>query len=125
MAQFSDRARIVIENFAENLGCPARPAPDQSYGFVFSRSGTLSLAPSQDAKRITVSLARTPNRSDTAIQLKLFGVAGLQAGNTLVHAGIASDNSLVLAIDLDEDRFDMQSLDGTVSRLIELHNALS
>jgi hypothetical protein len=125
MAQFSTMARIVVEKFAENLGLSAQVAPDHSYGFVLARSGTLSLVPSEDGKRIIVSLARVPNRSDIAMQLRFFDLAGLHFGaSTCIHAGIAPDETMVLATDVDEERFDMQSLDETLSRLIELQNAV-
>jgi len=125
MPEFSTMARIVVERFAENLGITARMAPDHSYGFVLDRSGTLSLTPSDDGKRIIVSLARLPNRSDIALQLQFLGLAGVQSGTgTLVHAGIAPDETMVLATNLDEDRFDVQSLDQTLARLIELQDSV-
>lgn|ERR1700733_1185212 len=124
-AQFSTRARIAIERFAEILGCAANAAPDQSYGFVFARSGTLSVLPTEDGERIIVALARAPNRSDIALQLRFFALAGLQSDSkTFVHAGMAPDETMVLAVDLNEDGFDVQSLDNAVSRLIELQQSV-
>lgn len=126
MPEFSPMARITVEKFAENLGLSAQVAADHSYGFVLANSGTLSVTPSDDGKRVIISLARAPNRSDVALQLRFLGLAGLHSGTgTLIHAGIAPDETMVLATDLDEDRFDMQSLDETLSRLIELHNSVS
>lgn len=125
MAQFSNRARIAIERFAETLGCAARAAADQSYGFSLSRSGTLTFLPTEDGNRIIVALGRQPNRSDLGLQLRFLALAGPQSGSaTFVHAAMTADETMVLATDIDDEGCDVQSLDQAVSRLIELQQSV-
>jgi type III secretion system chaperone SycN len=123
MATFSTMAKRVIESFAANMGVTARAAADHSYGFEFARSGRLSIVPSEDGERVIVCLARVPHRADTSMQRRLLNLAGFDsAGNAMVHAGMAPDGTFVLALSLEEERFDMQLLDEAFSKLSELHN---
>jgi type III secretion system chaperone SycN len=125
MPAFSTMARQVIESFAANMGVTARAAADHSYGFEFARSGRLSVVPSEDGDRIIVCLARVPHRADASMQRRLFQLAGLdRASSVLVHAGMAPDGAFVLALNLEEERFDMQSLDQALSTLSELHDSI-
>jgi type III secretion system chaperone SycN len=125
MALFSTMARQVIESFAANMGVTARAAADHSYGFEFARSGRLSVVPSEDGDRIIVCLARAPHRADASMQRRLLRLAGFaRASNVMVHAGMAPDGTFVLALNLEEDRFDMQSLDQAFSMLGELHDSI-
>ena len=125
MAKFATAARLVIEGFAASMGIQAQPAPDHSYGFEFSRLGKLSIAPSEDGKRVIMCLARGPHRADAAMQRRILSVAGLDPViGAMVHAGMAPDGSLVLAIDFEEERFDMQLADTALARLGELHDSV-
>lgn len=118
-------ARQVIESFAANMGVTAKAAADHSYGFEFARSGRLSVIPSEDGERIIVCLARVPHRADTSMQRRLFDLAGFnQANSVMVHAGMAPDGTFVLALNLEEERFDMQSLGQALSTLGELHDSI-
>jgi type III secretion system chaperone SycN len=123
MATFSTMAKRVIESFAANMGVTAQAAADHSYGFEFARSGRLSIVPSEDGERVIVCLARVPHRADTSMQRRLLNLAGFDsAGSAMVHAGMALDGTFVLALSLEEERFDMQLLDEAFSKLSELHN---
>ena len=125
MVPFSTMARRVIELFAANMGVTAQAAADHSYGFEFARSGRLSIVPSEDGQRVIVCLARVPHRADTSMQRRLFNLAGFDAvSNAMVHAGMAPDGTFVLALDLEEERFDMQLLDEALSMLSELHHSI-
>jgi hypothetical protein len=125
MAQFSMAAEQVIEAFAASMGVVAQAAPDRSYGFEFDSSGTLSLVPSDDSKRIIVCLTRMRDQPNAGLSARLLESAGFDpAVNTTVHAGLGPDGAVVLAAGIDENDFDLQILDGTLSRLIELHNSL-
>jgi type III secretion system chaperone SycN len=125
MSPFSTMARQVIESFAANMGVAARPAADHSYGFEFARSGRLSLAASEDGERIMVCLARVPHRGDASMQRRLFNLAGFdQLSSVMVHAGMALDGTFVLALNLEQERFDLQSLDQALSTLSELHDSI-
>jgi type III secretion system chaperone SycN len=126
MAQFSSGALQAIAAFAASLGLPPEAAPDGSYNFVFARSGTLSLAPSDDGKRVLICLARVPYRSDVNLEKRFLDLAGMDpTTSTFVHAAMASDGNLVLAIDLEDGRFDRHSLDLALRRLIDLHDLVS
>jgi hypothetical protein len=125
MAGFSSTAERVVEDFAAGLGLPAIRAPDGTYGFIFERSGTLSLVASEDGRRVIVSVARVPFWSNVVTERCFLDVAGLDATTgALVHAGMAPDGSLVLAMDIDDDKFDLQSIDRSLRRLFELHDSL-
>jgi len=118
-------ARQVIESFAANMGVTAQAAADQSYGFEFARLGKLSLVPSQDGARIIVCLARGPQRTDTSMQKRLFDLAGfVSASGAMVHAGMMRDGTFVLALNIEEERFDMQLLDEALSTLSDLHSSI-
>jgi hypothetical protein len=126
MPELSSRAVQVIEAFAAGLGLPPQSAPDGSYNFVFARSGTLSLAPSDDGRRVIVCLVRVPYRADVALEKRFLDLAGLDpTSSTFVRVGRASDGSMALAVDLDDSQFDPQSLDGALRRLIDLHDSVA
>ena len=89
------------------------------------RSGTLSLVASEDGRRVIVSLARVPFRSNVVTERRFLDLAGLDATTgMLIHAGMAPDGSLVLAMDIDDDKIDLQSIDRSLRRLLELHASL-
>jgi type III secretion system chaperone SycN len=126
MGQFSTAAQRTVEDFAINVGLDATPAPDGSYGFELSRSGTLSLTPSDSSDRIIISLARVPYRSDISTERKVLELAGLDlTTTTFVHSGLAQDGNLVLSIDVEEGLFDLATLDASLRRLIELHDSIT
>lgn len=126
MAQFPHRARQQVEAFAENLGLVAKPAPDGSYGFIFAKSGLLSFVASQDEARVVVCLVRPSSQVNLSTPIRFFRLAGLDpATSNFVHAGISADNNCVLAISLEESRFDMQSIFETLSRLTDLYDSLA
>ncbi|MGL9618595.1 hypothetical protein QRQ56_11370 [Bradyrhizobium sp. U531] len=126
MAQLSVLARRVIEAFAGNAGIAARPAPDFSYGFEFAERGTLSIMAAEDSQRIIVCLSRRPRRMAAMMLKELLDIAGYDPfSGSMVHAGLAPDGAIALAIDMDEARFDLQSLDEALTRLDELHRSLS
>ena len=103
MGQFSTAAKRAVEDFATNVGLDATPAPDGSYGFELSRSGILSLMPSDNGDRIIVSLTRVPYRSDFSTERKILDLAGLDpTTTTFVHGGLAEDGSIVLSIDVEK-----------------------
>jgi hypothetical protein len=125
-APLSMRARQAIESFAAKMGVTARVAADHSYGFEFSRLGTLSILQSEDDDRVIVSLARVSNRVDALMQRHLLNLAGYESrSNTTLHAGIASGKTCVLALAFDDVNFSEQSLDEALFRLNELQNFIA
>src|SRR5437588_289428 len=125
MRGFSAMTVQTVEAFAESLGLSAVPASDGSFNFIFARSGTLSLTPSADGRRILVSLARMPHLTHAANEIRLLERAGLDSTtSTFVHAGLAPDGSHVLAIEIDELRFDLPTLETSLKTLIAHHDEL-
>jgi type III secretion system chaperone SycN len=125
MASFSTATRRAIESFAANMGVTAQAAADHSYGFEFARSGRLSIVPSEDGERVIVCLARVPHRADTSMQRRLLDLAGFDPmSGAMVHAGMASDGTFVFALNLEEERFDLQLLDEALSTLSERHDSI-
>ena len=118
--QFSARSQRVVESFAANMGITAQPAPDNSYGFEFTRSGVLSIAPSQDGSRIVVFLAQDGHEVDPIFHDKFPRLAGphLPLG-LMLHAAMGENGSVVLATSIDETDFTLQLLDQTISALID------
>lgn len=124
-APFSTMARRVIESFAANMGMSAHAAADHSYGFDFARSGTLSIIPSEDGKRIIICLTRVPYRPDISMQMRLLSLAGFDSlSSATIHAGIAPNGMFVLALNIEEERFDAQLLNNSFSRLAELYDSI-
>ena len=118
--------RRAIESFAAKMRVSARAAADNSYGFQFSRSGTLSILQSEDDGRIIVGLARAPNCLDASTQMHLLSLAGFDARScATVHAGIALDGTCVLALAFEETQIDEQSLDEALFRLRELQSSIA
>jgi type III secretion system chaperone SycN len=125
MASFSTATRRVIEQFAANMGVTPQAAADHSFGFEFARSGRLSIVPSEDGERVIVCLARVPHRADTSMQRRLLDLAGFDPmSGAMVHAGMAPDGTFVFALNLEEERFDMQLLDEALSTLSERHDSI-
>src|SRR5262245_23680644 len=104
MGTLTAASLYAIEQFATSIGLAASPARDGSFSFVFERSGTLSLTPSADGSRVLLSLARQPLRVDLAIEQQALQRAGLDATSSrFLHAGLAGDGSIVLAVSLGEN----------------------
>jgi type III secretion system chaperone SycN len=115
----------AVESFAAQLGLPARPAADGSFGFVFARTGTLTVTPAQGGRRIVVSLARKAARVEPALLLRLLGAGGHDpATGRLIHAGLAPDDEIHLALSFAEADFDLPALDAGFQQLAALHDRL-
>lgn len=120
MSQFSAATQRVIEAFAASMDITGELTPDNTYGFEFADSGTLSLVPSQDGARIVVCLAPPPYRMDPNSHLRFLELTGFApAIGTMVHAALGQNGDFVLAASIDESEFTVQLLDQTVSTLIE------
>jgi hypothetical protein len=122
---FSYAARQTVEAFAAGMGLPAEPARDGSYNFVFARSGTLSLSPTRDGKRVLISLSAQPRSADQAIQRRAFAMAGRDVTtNVFLQCGLARDGSIVFAVALDDGALNEQTLDASISHLKAAHEGL-
>jgi type III secretion system chaperone SycN len=126
MASFSVGALRAIETFAASLGLPVRPARDGSFSFVFDRSGTLSLTPSNDGARTLVSLARVPPRHDLTVERRALDRAGLNpTTNQFLHAGLAADGSLVFAVSVEDGDISLPALESCFEQLTAAHDAIA
>jgi hypothetical protein len=123
MRQFSGRALNAVEAFADNLGVAAIAASDGSYGFSFARAGELSILPSDDGSRIILCLGRTIASRTHAPLIKLLDSAGWDSAiGAFVHAGVVDQDCHVLAVDIDEPRFNSQVIHEVISTLARLHD---
>ena len=125
MGTLNSTSLYAIEQFSSSIGLPARPARDGSFTFVFERSGTLSLTPSADSSRVLLSLARMPLRADNAIERRALQKAGIDPTTSrLVHAGLAADGSIVLAVGFGENELDLPALESCFQELVRAHDEL-
>ena len=123
---FSRISQQAIASFAGQLGLPAVPARDGSYSFVFEQTGTLTLTSSRDGARVLVSLARRPARLDSELLGAALARAGLDdAMGRVLHAGLASDDSIVFSLSLDEAECDLPTLDACLQTLSAHHRGLN
>jgi len=121
--QFSSLTLQTIENFAASMNLSAVPAPDQSFTFEFSRTGSLSLMSADDGRRVLVSLARLPIRADAEMELRFFQKAGFDPNmRKFIHAGLAPDGNFICVLSFDEAELDLPSLDRAISRLAAVHD---
>ncbi len=119
-------AERTIEAFAANIGVQAHAAADGSYGFELARSGKLSIVPSEDGKRLIISLSRAQKRADISTQMRLLRVAGFDpVSGDMIYAGIARDGLYVFALSIEDERFDAHTLNDALSKLITLHNSIN
>jgi type III secretion system chaperone SycN len=126
MASFSVHALRSIEAFASSMGLPAQPARDGSFTFVFQRSGTLSLTPATDGVQALVSLARMPDRLDGNLQRRALARAGLNPlTNKFLHAGVASDGSLIFAMSIEDTVLDLPTLESCFRELVAAHDEVA
>ena len=125
MAEFAAGAQMVIEAFAASLGLPSKPARDGSYSFAFRQSGVLTLTPGSDGRAL-ISLARKPARPDRAAELKALAAARRDpTTNRFLHAGLATDGSLVFTIGLEAGAFDVPTLDSCFHQLVVVHASVA
>jgi type III secretion system chaperone SycN len=125
MAEFTAGARMVVEAFAASLGLPSSPARDGSYSFAFRQSGVLTMTPGSDGRTL-VSLARKPARPDRALELKALAAARRDpTTNRFLHAGLATDGSLVFTIGLETGELDMPTLDTCFHQLVAVHASVA
>jgi hypothetical protein len=125
MATFSTMARRVIESFAAGMSVPAQAAADHSYGFEFARSGKLSIILSREGARVIISLARSSDRADITTQMRLLSLSGFDSiSGAMIHAGISSTGAFILALDIEEDHFDVQVLNDSLVNLAKLLNSI-
>ena len=122
MASFSNSALMAISSFAGSLGLTANPARDGSFTFVFERSGTFSLTPSDDGNQALVSLARIPVRTDAAMERRALARAGLNPTTSrFLHAGLATDGSIVFSMALHDTDLDLPTLESCLGELVSAH----
>jgi hypothetical protein len=125
MTPFSIRAVRAIESFAAHLGVQAQAGPDHSYGFEFAKSGRLSIASSEDGKRVILALARASDRVNASTHLQVLVLAGVdRLSGAMIHAGVAACGVLILAVAIEEEYFDTQAIDDSLSTLIRLHDSI-
>lgn len=126
MGTLNSTTLYAIEQFASTLGLPARPARDGSISFVFERAGTLSMTPSADSSRVLMSLARKPVRPDSSVERRALQKAGIDpTSSRFLHAGLASDGTIVMAESFGENELDLPALEGCFARLVQAQDELA
>ena len=126
MVGFSGRALKTIEDFTANIEMQGiSPASDGSFTFAFEHAGIMSLTPSTDGKRAILSLKQMPQRQQLAEDLKAFFKLAQFDPITQkpITTGMASDGGLILAASIDENDFNLPTVETCLDRLIELHSA--
>lgn len=122
---FSDSARRTIEAFARQLKIEARPASDGSYSFAFDRSGDLTFTPARAGERTVVSLARRPLAMNETVERQALQLAGPDpTTGRFLHAGTTRDGSVVFAVSIGDNEFDLPILDTCLQRLLQAQSAL-
>ena len=107
------------------MGLPAKAARDGSYTFIFERSGTLSLTPAEDGAQVLLSLARKADRPDAAWERRALARAGInQTTSKMLHAGLASDGSLVFALGVEDTSLDLPTLERCFDELVTAHREI-
>lgn len=125
MTGFAPGEIATIRDFAGQLGLQAQAAADGSFTFVFQASGTLTLTPSRSDGRVIVSLARRGRFLDADVLARVLRQAGHDPGRgRMLHAGLASDDSLVYATSLAEGSLSLPLLDDCLQQLRAAHDAL-
>ncbi len=124
MVTFSQRALKTIDDFVSNIGMQEiAPANDGSFTFAFEHAGVMSLTPSMDGKRAILSLKKMPIRQPLTEDIKAFLKLAQFDPITRkpITAGMAANGGLVLAISIDENSFDLPTIEACLDRLIELY----
>jgi transcriptional/translational regulatory protein YebC/TACO1 len=124
--EFSQRSAAVINTFAHQLQLPdAQPSEDGSVSFQFERAGTMTLAASANGKRVILSLTAAGTSPQTADDLRghLERARFDDVTRLPISAGLTTTGARVLAANIPEDRFDLQTLEASIDRLIEIMSA--
>ncbi len=121
--EFAQRSVSVIGDFAHQLQLPAATlSEDGTFSFHFERAGTLTFAASADGSRVILSLTAAHNTPHTAEDLCAhFAQAQFDTITRLpVSAGLSAKGSRILAANIPEDRFDVQTIETCLDRLIDM-----
>ncbi len=120
---FAQRSVSAINEFAHLLQLPAAtPSDDGSFSFHFERAGMMTLTASGDGSRIILSLTENQSGPNTAEDLQShFARAQFDAVTRLpITAGMAANGARILAANIPETRFDLQTLETCLDRLIDM-----
>jgi Tir chaperone protein (CesT) family len=116
----SSRIDAAITAFVANLGVKTRAASDGSYSFRLSRSGVLSLTPSEVGDRLLISLSWSERGPESETLWSLLNRAGFDATtNRFMHSARADDGRMVLGLEFSEAELDAPTIDLAARRLIE------
>ena len=123
--EFSQRFAEVINAFAHQLQLPgAQPSKDGSVSFEFERAGTMTLAASANGKRVILSLtAEVTLQTVDDLRVHLERARFDDVTRLPISAGLTTNGARVLAANIPDDRFDLQTLEGSLDRLIEIMSA--
>ena len=125
MTPFSMPTQKAIEAFAAKMGMSCRPAADNSYGFHFERTGTLSILQSNEDACIIVSLTRNRKQLDASAQRRLLNMAGLDLHrNMMIYSAMLRGGTCIIAVSIEENIFDERALDEALFMLSALHDSI-
>lgn len=125
MARLPTTAERVVRDFATTMGLSAREAADGTYSFRFERGDVLTFTAGGDGTRVLISLAFQPSRADEGTEAEAMAAARIDpTTDRLIHAGRASDGTLVLAIAAPTDQLDLPVVDAALQELRSIRSAL-
>ena len=94
------------------MDLPAEMADDGSYNFVFEKSGRLGFAPTEDGHGAVISLGRNAPSLSSQTLLSLLSAGGFEPySNLTIHAGLAGQNTCVLATIVEEGELGVPELE--------------
>ena len=116
---FSSQARQVVASFAANLGLPAVPAADDSYSFVFERTGTLTFTSALDGERTLVSLQVRPHRLDEDLERQILSLAGPDVStNRFLSAGLTKDDQVMFVVAIEDSEMNLPTIEQCLQQLL-------
>lgn len=124
MASLGQAAKATVAQFAGTLGLPARENSDGSYGFDFSATGRLSVMRDEEGHSVLVSVTRRTVLDGVVPLAGLAAQAGPLPDGRMVQAGLTATDQPVLVIAVDEDRFDLPTLDRSLNDLRRIFDSI-
>lgn len=125
MPEFSSASLAVIGAFASDMGLPPVTRANAPVSFEFSHWGTLTLMMADDGRRVLIFLERTPYFGQAARERRFLSRAGLDpARGWFLHTGLADDGSLLCFIGIEEEKFDIVTLDAALNHLVAEFDAV-
>ena len=117
MPASSTTIKSTVSQFAGTLGLTALESSDGSFSFEYSESGKMAVTLAVDERRVLVSLTRRTMLDGYVAMMRFLQLSGQLPDGRVLQVGLTTSDQPVLILGIEEQQFDVPTLDRTVSDL--------